>query len=289
MRSPTETFATKDEWLARRKLGIGGSDASVVMGCSPYSSRLKLWAEKLGLVEGQEESERMSWGHRLEPVVVEAYGEETGRTVVRHQNAIWQHPTKPMFASLDAVVARTKDLADDDRGPLEVKTTSPYVWKGVVPAHHLVQVQHYMACTGASWASYVVLVGSERLFWQDLERDDDFIGFLELECERFWSAVVAGEAPDPDGSAASNEAMRALYPKDEGTIVALPPEAQLLDEVILACDAQIEAHEVRRARAEAKLMKLLGTAAEGRLPDGVVWTWKTTKKGDRRLRRTVRA
>jgi hypothetical protein len=83
--------------------------------------------------------------------------------------------------------------------------------------------------------------------------------------------------------------MRALFPKDEGTVVVLPPEAQILDDVMLACDAQIEANEMRRARAEAALMKLLGTAAEGRLPDGVVWTWKTTKKGDRRLRRTVRA
>ena len=35
-----------EDWLEHRKLGIGGSDASVVCGVSKYKSPVELWMEK---------------------------------------------------------------------------------------------------------------------------------------------------------------------------------------------------------------------------------------------------
>lgn len=39
---------TREEWLQLRRNGIGGSDASVIMGKNPYRSILQLWEEKTG-------------------------------------------------------------------------------------------------------------------------------------------------------------------------------------------------------------------------------------------------
>ena len=39
---------TREEWLQLRRKGIGGSDASVIMGKNPYRSILQLWEEKTG-------------------------------------------------------------------------------------------------------------------------------------------------------------------------------------------------------------------------------------------------
>lgn len=36
----------KEEWLELRRRGIGGSDASVIMGVNLYRSILQLWEEK---------------------------------------------------------------------------------------------------------------------------------------------------------------------------------------------------------------------------------------------------
>ena len=36
---------TREEWLQLRRNGIGGSDASVIMGKNPYRSILQLWEE----------------------------------------------------------------------------------------------------------------------------------------------------------------------------------------------------------------------------------------------------
>ena len=44
---------TREEWLQLRRNGIGGSDASVIMGKNPYRSILQLWEEKTGKLQFQ--------------------------------------------------------------------------------------------------------------------------------------------------------------------------------------------------------------------------------------------
>ena len=39
---------TREEWLQLRRKGIGGLDASVIMGKNSYRSILQLWVEKTG-------------------------------------------------------------------------------------------------------------------------------------------------------------------------------------------------------------------------------------------------
>ena len=37
----------KDEWLMKRKCGIGGSDASSILGLNPYRSSMAVYIEKI--------------------------------------------------------------------------------------------------------------------------------------------------------------------------------------------------------------------------------------------------
>lgn len=50
MEQPFEIFDFKDEaeWLNGRMNGIGGSDASAVIGMNPYKSNIDLFEEKIG-------------------------------------------------------------------------------------------------------------------------------------------------------------------------------------------------------------------------------------------------
>jgi putative phage-type endonuclease len=45
---------TEDQWVVNRKGRIGGSEIGVVMGLSPYKSRVELWQEKTGLIKPKE-------------------------------------------------------------------------------------------------------------------------------------------------------------------------------------------------------------------------------------------
>ena len=37
---------TREEWLARRRSGIGGSDVAAVLGLSPWKSPRQVWLDK---------------------------------------------------------------------------------------------------------------------------------------------------------------------------------------------------------------------------------------------------
>ncbi|CAG9257981.1 hypothetical protein BDI4_570036 [Burkholderia diffusa] len=43
---------SRDDWLAVRRTGIGGSDAASAVGLNPYMSALELWLDKTGRAEG---------------------------------------------------------------------------------------------------------------------------------------------------------------------------------------------------------------------------------------------
>ena len=72
---------TRDEWLDRRRKGIGGSDAAAVIGVSPYSTARDLYYEKLNIVTAGDNED--NWvqkkiGHLLEDLVAEIFSKKTG-------------------------------------------------------------------------------------------------------------------------------------------------------------------------------------------------------------------
>ena len=90
-----------EEWLERRKEGIGGSDAAVVCGVSRYKSPVELWMEKTGQLPAQEAGEAAYWGHQLEELVRTEFTKRTGIQVEHRMELLRsdQHPF--MQANLD--------------------------------------------------------------------------------------------------------------------------------------------------------------------------------------------
>lgn len=270
------------EWLAGRKKGIGGSDAAAVMGCSPWTSPYALWADKTTDLIDDRDSWPMRLGRALEPVVAQLYSEETGREVSQGVESV-QHPEHEwMLANTDGTLASVQ--GKDGPGVLEIKTTSSRwkdEWVESPPLHYQVQLQHYLAVTGAKWGSFaVLLLGDPRpLRWMDVERNDRFIATL-IEREReFWNDhVLAGVPPEADGSEATARALGSLHPKDTGEEIALPDEAELWSAEIEGLKKQRKQidHELRER--EAKIKQAIGDASIARLPDGSGWSWKASER-----------
>ena len=108
-----------EEWLRLRKTGLGGSDAGAVCGLNPYSSPMKVFADKTSdSVEG-EDNEAIRIGRDLEQYVAERFMEATGLKV-RRSNYMYRSVEHPcMIADVDRFVA------GEDAG-LECKTASAY-------------------------------------------------------------------------------------------------------------------------------------------------------------------
>jgi putative phage-type endonuclease len=276
----TAALATREEWLTARRSGIGGSDAAAVLGVSPWKSRFSLWAEKTGLaVESPEETEAMEWGKRLEGVIGEKYAEVTGRAVARADQGIVRiHPLMPfMLGTVDF------DVIDPKRGPgiLEVKTLGPFradEWSNEPPIHYAVQLQHYLAVTGAQWGSFAALIGGQRFVWCDVDRNPGFIEALEAECAEFWESVVKGNAPTVDGSDSTTEALKRLYPKDTGRVVELPTEAEEWWTEAQRCKDEIKRLETAKKESENRLKAAIGDASEAFVRGGPHWSYRVQSR-----------
>ena len=101
---------TREEWLKDRRLGIGGSEASIVMGVSPWATRRDLYYDKIGWKPIRIDPEEDNWvakqvGNRLEELVAMIFSRKTGFEVYEDKN-MYSHPLYPfMIADLDFVIS----------------------------------------------------------------------------------------------------------------------------------------------------------------------------------------
>ena len=268
---------TREEWLKYRTKGIGGSDVSIIAGINPFKSVHQLWLEKTGQAEPEEEgSEYTHFGTLLEPIVRKEFMERTG-IKVRQKHMLLQSEEHPfMFADLDGVINEDGQLCI-----FEAKTASAYkqeVWEKEVPAPYILQVQHYMAVTGAKKTYIAALVGGNHFFYHVVERDEEMIAKIIVMEKYFWQHhVMGGVEPVPDGSEATTRYFNERFRNSNGETIELP------DEVLPVCEEydnltrQIKELESAKNAAANQLKRYLGEAEAGTVGDRKI-TWKSVSK-----------
>ena len=267
---------------------VGASEVAALFDCNPWLTRFELHHRKAGtiatpdfntVVDGTPESERIYFGVKLEPIVIEAACERWGYTVeplphpVSNSRGLGGHP--------DCVAT----CPERGRGILEVKTADWLVAKGwgdEPPANYLLQAQTYAGLVGVGWADVIVLVGGNEL----RRFQYDFRPALYAEIERrvadFWDDVHAGRAPPVD------------YSRDRETLTAVigePTEevADLRDNLDAEQDAMdFAAGKALRDQGEAamevartRLLERIGTAGRALLPSYRIGCAMTKGTADR--------
>lgn len=207
-----EILTCKDraEWLRARTNGIGGSDASAVVGLNPYKSNIELYKEKTGrrLPEDISDKPYVQYGtlaeEHIRALFVLDYPEYT---VEHHENRILRSKDFPfMQASLDG------ELTDRQgrRGVLEIKTTNILQsgqrekWHDRIPDNYYIQILHYLLVTG--W-DFAILRAHLNTTWGEDRRTSvrhyfihrsevaEDLEYLKAEEIKFWRFVEAGKKP----------------------------------------------------------------------------------------------
>ena len=274
----------RDDWLSVRKQGIGSSDAAAACGLNPYKSQLELWMEKTGRdgnlpkSDPHDEESPTYWGNILEPIVAAHYTKRTGRRV-RRINAVLQHPDPNlpwMLANIDREVTGSSEVQI-----LECKTAGingAKLWKEGVPEYVQLQVVHQLAVTGKQAADVAVLLGGQHLEIHRIERDDRLIARL-IELERhFWHYVETDTPPPADGSESADQALRCLYPEDDGQAVDFTDDRNLSAAFAdwLSVRQSIAEAEKLEAKLKQSLQQAMGAATKASFETGSV-TWKKAK------------
>lgn len=373
----------KDEWLKKRKCGIGGSDASSILGFNPYKSSIAVYLDK---IDDEIRFAHVANGSKGEPVAQNRYanllGDSKGKTVAQNINANKESGSKEKvdvqnchiqseeaqedeirYAHVlgglkDKPVAQDsdahrdsglkdkpvdqnrddkfdKDLKEDyfiqddknsykmelsnklksfvaneftlktgkkvrningilrnDKYPfaianidravvgekafLECKVTNSYskkVWQMGVPIHYQIQVNHYMAVTGATHCYVAALIGNEELIIHRIDRDEEIIDeIMKLEA-MFWDkCILGGEIPAPDGSLDYSIVLQGLYKDSKDEELILFEQEKLLDryDEITAIYKEIE---VERKKIEQYIQVQMKEYEVGFIGDRRI-TWK---------------
>ena len=158
----SEPELSRKEWLERRRGYIGGSDAAVALGMSPFKTRLELCREKWG-ESNDEPTEAMERGKILEPLLAELYRRATGNDCV---DANWLASDEYPF------MADTPDLLDRSFDCIvQLKSSTSWArhkWgepgSSDIPDDYMVQGQHEMIVTKSRTMVFGVLFGDDATF-----------------------------------------------------------------------------------------------------------------------------
>ena len=261
----------REEWLALRKQGIGGSDAAAACGLSRWKSPLGLWLEKTSSDKQSVYNEAMFWGTTLEPVIRDVFSTKIGK-VVEVMPYIFQSEDYPfMIADIDGIIRED----DGSVSLVEIKTVSAFKageWADGLPAEYYIQIQHYLAVCELPRAYVVYLIGGNELHYELVERDEETISTIIMLESAFWDKVVRRQKPDVDENSA--EALDQLYPASNKTSIILPDEAdKLLDDymAIKAIEDDVKKH---KNLLENQLKSMLGEAECAKSRNGFSVSWK---------------
>ena len=198
-------------WLKIRRGGIGGSDASTIVGTSPWRTRQQLMDDKRDISPMKAEKKNqmpLTIGHMFEGVIryktVPYLLNQIGITNFRieEDTHMYQHGNPDYSfarADIDGLI-----LINGVLGGLEIKTTNwrnvatIEEWKsGVVPPYYEAQVRHYMAIMNLPFFYICCAWGfnpEDEAVLIKIDRDMNLEAQLMNEEREFWeNHVIAGE------------------------------------------------------------------------------------------------
>lgn len=201
---------SRKEWLKNRRMGIGGSEISAVVGCNPYMGNVTLWEIKTGRRKPDDISDKsyVQYGTQAEEHLRALFALDFPEyKVMYEENNSFTNDRYPFAqASLDGW------LIDENgrTGILEIKTTEILrsvqreKWKDRIPMNYYCQVCFYMAVMEADFAVLKAQLktdfdGDVRLetmhyHIEHSEAQED-IDYLMRKGAEFWEYVKKDERP----------------------------------------------------------------------------------------------
>lgn len=262
----------KLEWLKERQCGIGGSDVGAILGVNKYKTPFEVYLEKTEpITEVKEQSESAYFGDIFEEIVAKEFEKRTGKKV-RRDRRHFKHKYYPfMVANIDRRVVGENAI-------LECKTANQFLakeWEDEeIPASYLLQVQHYLAVTGAEKGYIAVLIGGQKFLWKEVQRDEELIEIIIKAEKEFWKMVQDKTPPALDGSSAAEKYLAEKYAKaEEGKVEQLGFEYKDKIKTYLELKEQIKTLDRQAKEIENQIKHELKDAEYGFTP-GYSISWK---------------
>lgn len=251
---------------------MGGSEAPVVVGVSPFNVRMRLWMEQTGRIErpNLDDVEAVRFGTLFEPILMNEFARRTGKTV-RRENLMTVHP------EFDYLGAHIDRRVVGEAAGVEGKTTSDFAYKRLwgtpgtdaAPAYVLAQVHFYFALWPAFEKFYVpVLVGGQKMDIFEVPRDETISNEIIAKMVEFWECYVLPDTPPPledddlDHPCAL-ELLKKVYPNSDGSVRHLDPKIRPYVEMMIAEQEVKKQAEAAIDTCKTRILRAMENSAIG--------------------------
>ena len=210
----------RDDWLEKRRAGIGGSDVAGILRLSPWSSPFDVWASKTMPLGEDRDNKVQRRGRLLERAVGDYMAEELERTLtpgtlIVHPVHEWAKGT-PDFWMDDLDIAREGAEAKTARDLSEWGPSG----SGRMPTHVKLQALWYLLVSGVDrWhvGVYGNIADDWRIYTIERAGNEDVLDALLNRIGEWWERhIVQGVVPEIDTSRAAAQYLRRQHAHHNG-------------------------------------------------------------------------
>jgi len=251
------------DWLAMRREDVTSTESAALFGLSPYLTEFDLFMRKTGKLSDEiEQTDRMTWGLRLQDAIALGVAQDLGIRV-RRIGTYWRHSDEPrMGASFDF------EIVDHPSGPglMEIKNVDFIVYRdewsaNEAPPHIEVQFQHQLEVANRDWGIIVAMVAGNTPKVIHVERDREMGAGIRRAVAKFWNRVDKNIPPAPDFTKDA-ETIRTLY-RDASGAPMIAKGNNYLHALVgtyhKAANDEKDA-KARKEAAKAEMLTLIGSA-----------------------------
>lgn len=282
---------TRAEWLANRMQDVTASDVGAVCGVSPYSTPLRVYAEKKQLIPPIGENAAMLRGRIMEAAIIAYLRETYPDWKIVDADVYVRAPELRIGCTPDLMVERP------DRpgiGTIQMKTVARRIYTAewerddgsiVVPLYYQLQALTEAKLTGADWAEIAVMVMGEfdcPVYLIDVPIVEEAWQQVVAWVTSFWRAFDGGYWPEVRPGD-DYDTLKDIYPKEDEDADPLDLSNSntipaLLDERA-GLTAAIRDAEFRKKEIETEVMVAMGEASAASLPGWSI-KWKLEQRAE---------
>lgn len=262
------------EWLALRRNNLNSTEVSALFDCNPYLTKYELWHHKKTKdVVPFQQTDRMMWGHLLEPVIAQKVAED---------NQLSVRPLKEYFQVRDLKIGSSFDWAIVDESGrttsfLEIKNVDYLQFKknwieyddGEIeaPPYIEIQVQHQMMMLNVESCYLCVLVGGNDLKVLPRKANKNMQEAILTACADFWRSIEENTPPEINYERDSDFVIEKYGFADDDKVLYTDDLANQ-DEIIKIvaeykqASTQEKTWENKKKECKAKILEIIGDAAK---------------------------
>ena len=266
----------RQHWLALRAQDVTSTEVSALFGLNPYLSAYELWHRKAEQDLGEiAETERMTWGTRLQDAIGKGVAADQGWKVRRMAQYL-RDPSARLGASFDfEIIAHP-----DGPGLLEIKTVDRMVYQSYwqdgdlpeAPPHIEIQVQQQMLVSGRRWAMIAALVGGNEIKLIRRDFDAEIDAELRRRTLAFWASIADRQPPDPNYFLDARFIAAQFRQSTPGSVLDARANSRLmtLAERYQNLSQDIRRMESEKAAIKAEVLTTIGPAEKVLLADASI-------------------